>query len=108
MRDPNSDHRRLMLEALSVFESHLSRLPPMGQTTTTTIPEVFQSAQHLVHALDRLNAMLKDGTNKALEAQIDAELADSKDGVDLPELWREVGADHRENLRVSDEVVRNV
>ncbi|KAI0700355.1 hypothetical protein C8T65DRAFT_580318 [Cerioporus squamosus] len=108
VRDSGSDHRRLMLEALSVFESHLSRLPPMGQTTTTTIPEVFQSAQHLVHALDKLNAMLKDGTNKALEAQIDAELADSKNGVDLPELWREVGADHRENLRVSDEVVRNM
>ncbi|RPD62254.1 hypothetical protein L226DRAFT_337925 [Lentinus tigrinus ALCF2SS1-7] len=108
MRESSSDHRRLMLEALSVFESHLSRLPPMGQTTTTTIPEVFQSSQHLVHALDKLNAMLKDGTNKALEAQIDAELADSKNSVDLPELWREVGADHRENLRVSDEIVRNM
>ncbi|KAI0769947.1 hypothetical protein C8Q74DRAFT_1202382 [Fomes fomentarius] len=107
-RESSAEHRRLMLEALSVFESHLSRLPPMGQTTTSTIPEVFQSAQHLVHALDKLNAMLKDGTNKALEAQIDAELADHKDGVDLSELWREVGADHRENLRVSDEVVRNM
>ncbi|KAI1793313.1 hypothetical protein LXA43DRAFT_237425 [Ganoderma leucocontextum] len=108
MREANGDHRRLMLEALTMFESHLSRLPPMGQTTTSTIPEVFQSAQHLVHSLDKLNAMLKDGTNKALEAQIDAELADYKDGVDLPELWREVGSDHRENLRVSDEVVRNM
>ena len=97
-----------MLDALSVFESHLSRLPPMGQTTTSTIPEVFQSAQHLVHALDKLNAMLKEGTNKALEAQIDAELADYRGSVDLPELWREVGMDHRENLRVSDEVVRNM
>ena len=104
----NSDHRRLMMDALSVFESHLSRLPPMGQTTTTTIPEVFQSAQHLVHALDKLNGMLKEGTNKALEAQIDAELADYGGNVDLPELWREVGMDHRENLRVSDEVVRNM
>ncbi|KAM5530561.1 hypothetical protein V8D89_015755 [Ganoderma adspersum] len=108
IREANGDHRRLMLEALTMFESHLSRLPPMGQTTTSTIPEVFQSAQHLVHSLDKLNAMLKEGTNKALEAQIDAELADYKDGVDLPELWREVGSDHRENLRVSDEVVRNI
>ncbi|CDO71660.1 hypothetical protein BN946_scf184915.g4 [Trametes cinnabarina] len=80
----------------------------MGQTTTTTIPEVFQSAQHLVHALDKLNGMLKDGTNKALEAQIDAELADNREGVDLVELWREVGSEHRESLRVSDEVVRNM
>ncbi|KAI0755103.1 hypothetical protein C8Q80DRAFT_1095322, partial [Daedaleopsis nitida] len=108
IRESSADHRRLMLDALSVFESHLSRLPSMGQTTTTTIPDVFQNAQHLVHALDKLNVMLKDGTNKALEAQIDAELADYKDGVDLPELWREVGSDHRENLRVSDEVVRNM
>ncbi|KAI0352590.1 hypothetical protein OH77DRAFT_1408788 [Trametes cingulata] len=107
-RDNNAEHRRLMFESLSVFESHLSRLPPMGQTTTTTIPEVFQSAQHLVHALDKLNGMLKDGTNRALEAQIDAELADYKDGVDLVELWRDVGSHHRESLRVSDEIVRNM
>ncbi|KAI0670911.1 hypothetical protein C8Q78DRAFT_974695 [Trametes maxima] len=107
-RDNNAEHRRLMLDSLSMFESQLSRLPPMGQTSTTTIPEVFQSAQHLVHALDKLNVMLKDGTNKALEAQIDAELADCKEGVDLMDLWREVGSDHRENLRVSDEVVRNM
>ncbi|KAI0821962.1 hypothetical protein BC628DRAFT_1391667 [Trametes gibbosa] len=107
-RDSNAEHRRLMFESLSMFESHLSRLPPMGQTTTSTIPEVFQSAQHLVHALDRLNGMLKDGTNRALESQIDAELSDYKDGVDLVELWREVGSDHRENMRVSDEVVRNL
>ncbi|OSD07342.1 hypothetical protein PYCCODRAFT_1359215 [Trametes coccinea BRFM310] len=108
IRDSNAEHRRLMFESLSMFESHLSRLPPMGQTTTTTIPEVFQSAQHLVHALDKLNGMLKDGTNRALEAQIDAELADNREGVDLVELWREVGSEHRENLRVSDEVVRNM
>ncbi|TBU31791.1 hypothetical protein BD311DRAFT_775768 [Dichomitus squalens] len=108
LREASTDHRRLMLEALTMFESQLSRLPPMGQTSTSTIPEVFQSAQQLVHTLDKLNAMLKEGTNKALEAQIDAELADYKDGVDLPELWREVGSDHRENLRVSDEVVRNM
>ncbi|KAI0766458.1 hypothetical protein BD413DRAFT_154415 [Trametes elegans] len=97
-----------MLESLSMFESQLSRLPPMGQTSTSTIPEVFHSAQHLVHALDRLNGMLKDGTNRALEAQIDAELADYKAGVDLVDLWREVGSDHRDNLRVSDELVRNM
>ncbi|KAH9931648.1 uncharacterized protein BXZ73DRAFT_47155 [Epithele typhae] len=107
-RDGSSDHRRLMMEALTMFESQLSRFPPMGQTTTSTIPEVFQSAQHLVHSLDKLNAMLKEGTNKALDAQIDAELADGQGGVDLSELWREVGADHRENLRISDEVVRNM
>ena len=73
-----------------MFESQLSRLPPMGQTSTSTIPEVFQNAQQLVHALDKLNAMLT-----ALEAQLNAELADYKDGVDLPALWRKVGSDER-------------
>ncbi|KAI0947073.1 hypothetical protein AcV7_009603 [Taiwanofungus camphoratus] len=107
-RDSNAEHRRLMLDSLGMFESHLSRLPPMGQITTNTIPELFQSAQHLVHTLDRLNSMLKTGTNKALEAQIDAEVTDQQDGIDLVDLWRQVGSDHRENLRMSDEVVRNM
>ncbi|GBE85120.1 predicted protein [Sparassis crispa] len=107
-QDANAEHRRLMLEALGMFESHLSRLPPMGQTTTNTIPGLFQSAQHLVHTLDKMNGMLRAGTHKALEAQIDAEVADSAEEVDPVNLWRQVGADHRENLRVSDEVVRNM
>ncbi|KZT11867.1 uncharacterized protein LAESUDRAFT_155894 [Laetiporus sulphureus 93-53] len=106
--DSHSEHRRLMLEALSMFESHLSRLPPMGQTTTNTIPELFQSAQHLVHSLDMLNGMLKLDTTKALEAQIEAEIADGNEEVDLAELWRSVGADYRESLRISDEVVRSM
>ena len=107
-KDMSAEHRRLMMEALTMFESQLSRLPPMGQTTTNTIPEVFQNAQHLVHSLEKLNGMLKACTNRALEAQIDAEVADVSGGVDLVELWRDVGADHRESLRMSDEVVRNM
>lgn len=107
-KDMSAEHRRLMMEALTMFESQLSRLPPMGQTTTNTIPGLFQNAQHLVHSLDKLNGMLKSGTNRALEAQIDAEVADVSGGVDLVELWRDVGADHRESLRMSDEVVRNM
>ena len=107
-KDMSAEHRRLMMEALTMFESQLSRLPPMGQTTTNTIPEVFQNAQHLVHSLEKLNGMLKSCTNRALEAQIDAEVADVSGGVDLVELWRDVGADHRESLRMSDEVVRNM
>ncbi|EMD39581.1 hypothetical protein CERSUDRAFT_92078 [Gelatoporia subvermispora B] len=112
-RDSNGEHRRLLLDALGVFESHLSRLPPMGATTTSTIPELFGNAQHVVHSLDRLNGMVRAATHHALEAQIDAEvtMADA-DGpapeVDLVDLWRQVGAEHRENLRVSDELVRNM
>lgn len=107
-KDMSAEHRKLMMESLSMFESQLSRLPPMGQTTTSTIPELFQNAQHLVHALSKLNGMLKSNTNRALESQIDAEVADQSGGVDLVELWRNVGADHRESHRMSDEVVRNM
>ncbi|OCH87726.1 hypothetical protein OBBRIDRAFT_795954 [Obba rivulosa] len=112
-RDSNGEHRRLLLEALGMFESHLSRVPPMGATTTSTIPELFGNAQHVVHSLDRLNGMVRAATHRALEAQIDAEVAMADmDGpapdVDLIDLWRQVGAEHRENLRVSDELVRNM
>lgn len=106
-RDPHAEHRRLMLDALGMFESQLSRLPPMGQTTTTTIPDVFQTSQHLVHTMDKLNGMLKSGTNQALEAQIDAEVSDSHDQSPT-EIWTKVGMDYRENLRMSDEVVRTM
>lgn len=98
-----------MLESLSVFESHLSRLPDMGQVTIHTIPDVFKSAQSIVYASDKLNALVKAGTNRALEEQIDAEVGDGEEsGTLLAEVWRNVGADYRETLRVSDELVRNM
>ncbi|CAL1712984.1 unnamed protein product [Somion occarium] len=106
-RDPHMEHRRLMLDALSMFESHLSRLPPMGQTTTSTIPEVFQTSQHLIHTTDKLNTALKAGTNQALEAQIDAEVSDSNN-ANAAEIWARVGMEYRDNLRLSDEVVRTM
>ena len=59
----------------------------MGQTTTTTIPEVFQSSQHLVHTMDKLNSMLKVATNRALEYQIEAEVSDHVEEVNMAEIW---------------------
>lgn len=106
--DPFFEHRRLMLESLSIFESHLSRIPPMGQMTTTTIPEVFQSSQHLIHTMDKLNSMLKVATNRALESQIEAEVSDQGGEVNMSEIWTKVGMEHRDNLRLSDEVVRTM
>lgn len=109
IRDSNAEHRRLMLEALGMFESHLARLPPMGQTTTSTIPEVFQNTQHIVHDLDRLNSLLRTSTSKALQSQIEAEVGDSDSAiVEIAEIWAQVGADSREHLRVSDEIVRTM
>jgi len=105
--DAHAEHRRLMMESLSMFESQLSRLPPMGQTTTSTVPEVFQASQHLVHMMDKLNVMLKTSTNKALEAQIDHEVSDFA-GMTVAEVIATIGMEHRDNLRLSDEVVRTM
>lgn len=111
LAQPNSEHTRLMLESLSMFESSLSRLPPMGTTTTSTIPELFRSAQTIVHAADKLNGLLRAGTANALERQIDADVADEDMGgmnAELAEVWRTVGGDFRESMRVSDELVRTL
>ncbi|KZT19971.1 hypothetical protein NEOLEDRAFT_1141271 [Neolentinus lepideus HHB14362 ss-1] len=107
----NAEHARLMLESLSMFESSLSRLPPMGTTTTSTIPDLFRSAQTIVHSAEKLNTLLRSGTANALERQIDADVADEdieEGGVRLSELWRSVGGDFRESMRVSDELIRTL
>ena len=106
--DP-SEHSRLMLEALNVFETQLSRLPPMGQTTTSTIPEVFQSSQLLVHGLDRLHSSLRAASTKSLEAQVEAEIADGDSAIaEVAEVWAQVGAEHRDHLRTNDEIIRTM
>lgn len=106
-----SEHGRLMLESLQMFESQLSRIPPMRNTTTQTIPELFRSAQNIVHASDKLNGLLRAGTNGALEEQIDAEVGNTDGaagGEEIAEVWRRVGGELRESLRISDEVVRTM
>lgn len=93
-----------------MFESYLSRLPQAGGTSGS-VPELTRSAQGIVSAADRLNGLLRAGTNRALEEQIDAEVgdADGEPGVlDLVEVWRKVGGDFRESLRASDELVRGM
>ncbi|KAI0688325.1 hypothetical protein BC835DRAFT_1419233 [Cytidiella melzeri] len=107
-RESHAEHRRLMLEALGMFESQLSRLPPMGLTSTSTIPDVFQTSQQFVHALDRLNSLIRSSAGAALEAQIEAEIEDAGNTRDsLTEVWQQIGADEREKLRLSDEIVRS-
>ena len=102
------EHLRLMDESLSMFEALLSRLPPMGDTPTTTVPEVFRSAQAVVRFSEQMNGMLRTSTNRALERLIEAEISDASPGneVDMARLWKDVGADFRDTLRVSDELVR--
>ncbi|KAJ6614796.1 hypothetical protein B0H10DRAFT_2220896 [Mycena sp. CBHHK59/15] len=96
------EHTKLMMDSLGMFEGHLSRVAG---------GELVRSAQVLVGAAERLNAILRAGTSRALEEQIDAEVrgVDGVAGGDaLIEVWRRVGGEYREGLRVSDELVRSV
>ncbi|KAF9646688.1 hypothetical protein BDM02DRAFT_3188590 [Thelephora ganbajun] len=109
-RVTSGEHGRLMMDSLSIFESNLSRLPPNGHTTTNTIPELFKAAQTIVQATDKLNVLLRNGTNRALEEQISAEVSGElgEGNSELSEYWRTVGSDFRECLRASDDLVRNM
>ncbi|KAJ6585544.1 hypothetical protein B0H19DRAFT_1059757 [Mycena capillaripes] len=73
--------------------------------------DLARSAQALVGAAERLNAILRAGTARALEEQIDAEVSGVDRGAgaaEVAEVWRRVGGEYREGLRVSDELVRGV
>ncbi|KAI0064103.1 hypothetical protein BV25DRAFT_340956 [Artomyces pyxidatus] len=102
------EHLHLMDESLTMFETLLSRLPSMGETTTSTVPELFRNAQSVVRFSEQVNGMLRSGTNRALERLIDSEVADEAEVIDMVALWKDVGSDFRDCLRVSDELVRTM
>ncbi|KAH9032820.1 hypothetical protein EDB84DRAFT_1489726 [Lactarius hengduanensis] len=94
------EHLRLMDESLTMFEAVLSRLPPM----------VFRNAQAVVRFSEQVNGMLRAATNRSLERLVDSEVSDASAAgeVDLVGLWKDVGGDCRDMLRVSDELVRTM
>ncbi|KAJ7930314.1 hypothetical protein B0H13DRAFT_2264216 [Mycena leptocephala] len=105
------EHTKLMGDSLAMFEGHLARVGHGDRTTH----DLAQHAQKIVGAAERLNAILRGATARALEEQIDAEVCGvDRDGEggggaqDLSEVWRRVGGEYREGLRVSDELVRGV
>ena len=104
------EHLRLMDESLTMFEGLLSRLPPMGDTSTTTVPEVFRNAQAVVRFSEQVNGMLRSATNRALNRLIETEVSDASPNneVDMVGLWKDIGGDFRDMLRVSDELVRTM
>ncbi|KZV73205.1 hypothetical protein PENSPDRAFT_683068 [Peniophora sp. CONT] len=108
--EQSQEHLRLASEALSLFDTQLSRLGDSGQIASTVVPDVFRDAQALVRFTEQLNGMLRTGTNRALERQIEAEVDDEVDAgqVDMVVLWQDVGADFRDCLRSSDELVRTM
>lgn len=117
----HQEHTRLMLESLGMFEGHLARLGPMlsasGSGTNTpgggpgcgsTASELLRTAQTVVGAAERLNAMMRYGTTHAMEQQVDAEVEGGEQRGDAVEVWREVGGEFREAQRVSDDLVRGL
>ena len=104
------EHIRLMDESLTMFEGQLSRLPPMGDTSTTTVPEVFRNAQAVVRFSEQVNGMLRAATNRALDRLIETEVSDDSPNneADMVGLWKDIGGDFRDMLRVSDELVRTM
>lgn len=118
----HQEHTRLMMESLGMFEGHLARLGPFlngsagGTGTGASTPatggggDLLRSAQIVVGAADRLNAMMRYGTTCAMEQQVDAEVegGGERRGRDMVDMWREVGGEFREAQRVSDDLVRGL
>ncbi|KAJ7198411.1 hypothetical protein B0H12DRAFT_1166151 [Mycena haematopus] len=104
------EHTKLMGDSLAMFEGHLARVVGTNGTDRAT-NDLVQHAAKIVSAAERLNGILRAGTARALEEQIDAEVSgtdQSAAGAELAEVWRRVGGEWREGLRVSDELVRGV
>jgi hypothetical protein len=103
----STEHTRLMFNALNMFEDRLTHIPSFGTIGTTTIPEVFRSAKAMAQETEKLNILLRDSTNRAMNEHIQASVDDSPEGaVDMAESWRQISGEFRESLRVSDELVR--
>ena len=104
----DSQHQRLLSDALATFESQLQRLPPMGHTTTNTIPEVFQNSQQIVQSLDSLNSLLRESMLHARNEEVHAELADDPAQIKLTELWATIGSESWDRLRITEDLVRTM
>lgn len=103
LQTPSSEHARLMLDSLAMFEAQLGRVP-----TSSFAPDLSRIANSVVHSANGLNTILRAANAHALEAQIEAEVGDAAAQVDSSEVWRQVGGEYRESVRVSDELVRSV
>ncbi|KAF7314862.1 hypothetical protein MKEN_00960700 [Mycena kentingensis (nom. inval.)] len=85
------EHTRLMSESLVMLEGHLSRVVSANGGGS----DLARHAQTVVGAADRLNAILRSNMQKALEAQIDAEV--NGEGADGERAVAEGGAGGRES-----------
>ncbi|KAJ3825371.1 hypothetical protein F5880DRAFT_1553188 [Lentinula raphanica] len=99
-----SDHNRLLHDSLHMFENHVTRVP---STSSATANDLLRNAQNITSAAEKLNLMTRLAMSRALDAQINAEV-DGGSSDSAADIWRTVGADYRDQIRVSDELVRSV
>ncbi|KXN82344.1 hypothetical protein AN958_02674 [Leucoagaricus sp. SymC.cos] len=109
-----SEHAKLMVDSLVMFESQMTKLAPvLGAAGANHAEMLTRNAQTLVVNAERLNTMLKSGNSRALDAQIEAEVegdytSGSGSRESLADVWRKIGGEYREGVRVSDDLVRVV
>ena len=102
-------HAHLMNEALFMFESHAQKLP-RASVTPGIYDDVVRDAQVLVAAAGSLNKALRAASNVAVDEQVYAEVGDDDRGEsgEVADVWRRIRAELKEDIRVSDELVRTM
>jgi len=102
-------HAHLMNEALFMFESHVQKLP-RASVTPGIYDDVVRDAQVLVAAAGSLNKALRAASNVAVEEQVYAEVGDDDrgDSGEVADVWRRIRGELKEDIRVSDELVRTL
>uniref|UniRef100_A0A0W0EZ80 Uncharacterized protein n=1 Tax=Moniliophthora roreri TaxID=221103 RepID=A0A0W0EZ80_MONRR len=100
------EHTKLLLSSLDVFDQALSRYASSS--------DVRRSIRTVIGNVERLNGMMRAGTGRMLEGQVECEVreatgnASSTSAASEAEIYRRVGGEYREALRVSDELVRGM
>jgi hypothetical protein len=113
---PQTEHARLMLDSLTLFETSLAKIPRSAASSInvgslSSHADVLQNAQGMVFAADRLYNLLKQGSSRAIEAQVEAEVESADDDPQIKEivdLWGKVAADYREGSRMADDLIRGI
>ncbi|KAF8182300.1 hypothetical protein BJ912DRAFT_596014 [Pholiota molesta] len=112
-----SEHTRLLIESLAMFEAQLAKLPPqLGASISSSSgvgaphSELSRNAQGTVYAAERLASMLKLSSARAVQAQVEAEVdSTTRDrSQDVIDIWSRVASDYRDGSRAADELVRTL
>jgi hypothetical protein len=106
----NGDHPDILIDALNLLETNLARMPSSSGAATPHAHDCARAAEVLAEQMRTLNTRLRAATSSALEEHIEADLASVENEHLAREagIWNGVGAEFRESLRASDELVRSL